>query len=146
MGVWACGNLSERLHCIEKIPCEGYAVHELSIAQSLMEIVLEEGRRHRLGRVKLIRLQVGELAAVVPESLEFCFEMVSKDTIAEGAVLDIESVPVVANCSQCRMAFEVENHVFLCPQCGEPTFELVSGRELSVVSIEGETGEGDGSD
>lgn len=121
-------------------------MHELSIAQSLLEIVMEEGRKHSLEQVKVIRLQVGELAAVVPDSLTFCFEMVSRDTLAEGARLEIETVPVVARCSRCDILFEVENHLFSCPQCGEPTLELVSGRDLAVMSIEGELGGEDDSD
>jgi hydrogenase nickel incorporation protein HypA/HybF len=125
---------------------EEKAVHELSIAQSLLEIVQEEGQKHSLECVKVIRIQVGALAAVVPESLTFCFELVSKDTLAAGASLEIETVPVIARCSRCDILFEVENQMFLCPQCGDPTLELVSGRDLSIVSIEGETGEDNGAD
>jgi len=117
------------------------AVHEMSMAQSLLEIVLEEGKKHKLERVKAIRLRIGALAAVVPESLRFCLELLSEKTIASGASLEIETVPVVARCSECGDLFEVENHVFICPQCGEPALDLVSGRELSIVNIEGERGE-----
>ena len=113
----------------------------MSIAQSLLDIVLDEGRKHLLVDVKTIRLQVGAMAAVVPESLDFCFDMLSRDTIASGAVIEIESVPVVARCSPCNIVFEVEDHVFLCPRCGEPVLELISGRELSLLNIEGETGD-----
>lgn len=92
-------------------------------------------------KVRSIRLQVGELAAVVPDSLLFCFQMISENTLACGAVLDIETVPVVARCARCRLMFEVENQIFVCPDCGVPALDLVSGRELSVVSLEGETGD-----
>lgn len=118
----------------------------MSIAQSVLDVALEEGRRHGLKRISVIKLQVGALAAVVPDSLEFCFEMLSRDTVAAGAELDIETVPIVARCSACRELFEVENYVFLCPQCEEPALELISGRELSLVSIEGETGDSDDAD
>ena len=121
-------------------------MHEMSIAQSLLEIVLEESRQHQLKQVKTIRLQVGAMAAVVPESLTFCFELLSQDTIASGALLEIETIPVVARCSECDIVFEVENQIFLCPRCDGPTLDLVSGRELSLVSIEGETGEDNDAD
>lgn len=121
-------------------------VHEMSIAQSLLDIVLEEGRKHRLQEVKTIKLQVGALAAVVPDSLRFCFDLLSQQTIASGASLEIETVPIVARCSDCKELFEVENNVFLCPQCGQPTLDLISGRELSLMSIEGETGDNDDAD
>ncbi len=119
-------------------------MHELSIAQSLLEIVLEESRKHGMTKVRVIRLQVGELAAVVPDSLLFCFEMISENTAACGAIIEIETVPVVARCSQCQLLFQVENHVFVCPECQVPVMELVSGRDLSVMSVEGEREESDG--
>jgi hydrogenase nickel incorporation protein HypA/HybF len=117
-------------------------VHELAIAQSVLDIVLEEGRRHDLKRINTIRLQVGALAAVVPEALTFCFEMISQNTVVAGALLVIETLPVVARCPCCADVFEVTDHAFVCPQCQEPAMDLVSGRELTVLSIEGETGEG----
>lgn len=118
-------------------------MHELSIAESLLEIVVDESKKHGLERVNKIKLQIGEFAAVVPESLTFCFEMVSRDTIASGALIEIETVGIVARCDVCDSSFEVRDQVFLCPRCGEPALELLSGRELSVMSIEGE-GEEDG--
>ncbi len=119
-------------------------MHEMSIAQSLLDIVLEEGRRHHLEKVRTIRLQVGAMAAVVPESLTFCFRLISESTIAAGAEIKIETLPVVARCSQCGALFEVQDLVFVCPECEAPALDLVSGRELNIVDIEGETGDHDG--
>jgi len=116
-------------------------VHELSIAQSLLEIIVDESSRHGLERINKVRLQIGEFAAVVPESLTFCFELVSRDTVAAGALIEIETVGVTARCDRCDFSFDVKDQVFLCPRCGGPALELLSGRELTVVSIEGETGE-----
>jgi hydrogenase nickel incorporation protein HypA/HybF len=116
-------------------------MHELSMAESLIGILVDEARNHGIVSIKKVKLQVGELAAVVPDSLTFCFELVSRDTIAEGAVLEIENVPIVAHCDRCDLTFKIQDSVFQCPRCEEPVFELLSGRELSVTSIEGETGE-----
>jgi hydrogenase nickel incorporation protein HypA/HybF len=118
----------------------------MSIAQSLLDIVLDEAGKHGVYKVKVIRLQVGDLAAVVPESLSFCFGMLSEGTVAAGSEIEIERIPVVARCAECDIRFEVEKSVFLCPQCGGPALELVSGRELSILNIEGETGEPDDAD
>jgi hydrogenase nickel incorporation protein HypA/HybF len=122
---------------------QGFAVHELAIAQNVLDVVLEEGRRHGLARVTSIRLQVGALAAVVPDALTFCFEMVSQQTIAAGARLDIDTIPVAIRCQGCHQVFAMEDHKFVCPRCQEPAMDLVSGRELLVASIEGETGDED---
>ncbi len=118
-------------------------MHELAIAESLLRIIVDESTKHGLERINKVKLQIGGFTAVVPESLTFCFELVSRDTVASGALIEIESVGIVARCEKCDFSFEVENQVFLCPRCGEPAMELLSGRELSVVSIEGETGEVD---
>jgi hydrogenase nickel incorporation protein HypA/HybF len=59
-------------------------------------------------------------------------------------VIEVEIVGIVARCEKCDISFDVQEKVFLCPRCGEPTLELLSGRELSILSIEGETGEEDG--
>lgn len=119
-------------------------MHELAIAESLLEIVVEEARRHDLEKVHVIRLQIGALAGVVPEALTFSFELVSQDTVAAGAALEIETPAVVAHCSGCDLRFDIVDQVFLCPQCGRPDLKLVSGRELSLVTIEGETRDDDG--
>ena len=119
-------------------------MHELAIAESLLQIVAEEAQRHNLEKVHVIRLQIGVLAGVVPEALTFSFEMVSQNTVASGAVLEIETPLVVAQCLDCDVRFEVHDQVFLCPHCGRPDLKLVSGRELSLVNIEGETRDDDG--
>ncbi len=121
-------------------------MHEMSIAQSILDAVLEQGEAHRLQRVKTIKLQIGAMAAVVPSSLTFCFDLLTKNTIASDAVLEIETAPVVARCPDCNLLFEVEDLIFLCPQCEKPAFEVVSGRDLLLMSIEGETGDEDGGD
>jgi len=94
--------------------------------------------------VKIIRLQIGAMANVIPEALTFSFELVSQNTIASGAVLEIETLPVVAQCSECGERFQVVDQVFQCARCGKPDVKLVSGRELSLVNLEGETRDGDG--
>ena len=123
-------------------------MHELAIAESLLQIIVDESKRHGLVSINKVKLQIGRFTAIVPESLTCCFEMLSHDTVASGALIEIESVGIVARCDKCDSSFEVEKHVslcpvFLCPKCGEPAVQLLSGRELSVMSIEGETGEED---
>ncbi|MGC9965671.1 MAG: hydrogenase maturation nickel metallochaperone HypA [Syntrophobacteraceae bacterium] len=118
-------------------------MHELAIAESLLKIIVDESKRHGLEHINKVKLQIGRFTAVVPESLTFCFELVSQDTVAFGAKIEIETVGIVARCENCDISFDVENKVFLCPKCGEPAIELLSGRELSILSIEGETGEED---
>ena len=87
-------------------------------------------------RVKIVRLRIGELAGVVPESLRFCFEVASEGTVAQGAELQIEHVPLIGRCRACGADFHVEGYIFICPHCESPHVELISGDELEVVELE----------
>ena len=87
-------------------------------------------------RVERVNLKVGKLAAVVPESLRFCFEIVAQDTCLAGAELVIEEIPVVARCNQCAAEWTIDEPVFTCQKCNSGDLELLSGRELDIHSIE----------
>jgi len=87
-------------------------------------------------RVERVNLRVGRLTAVVPESLRFCFGIVSRDTALDGAELSIDDVPVVAQCLDCGARSGIEEPPFVCGACGDGHLEIVSGRELTVTSIE----------
>jgi hydrogenase nickel incorporation protein HypA/HybF len=86
--------------------------------------------------VERVNLKVGKLAAVVPQSLKFCFEIVSKDGPAEGAELHIEEIGVSARCNDCANLWEIDEPAFLCPKCNSGSIEMLTGRELDIESIE----------
>ncbi len=136
---YAFREVLKRLSARQENRQEGHHVHEMAIAQSVLEIVLDECRVHGIATVDRIAVQVGALAAVVPEALRFCFQVVAQGTPAEKAVLDIETVPVVMRCPLCGELFEMEDRLDMCPQCGPVVsgLSLVSGREMTVMSIEG---------
>jgi hydrogenase nickel incorporation protein HypA/HybF len=107
-------------------------MHELSIAESVVEAVLE-----RTGdkKVTCVRLAVGKLAGVVPDALTFCFELAAAGTALEGAKLEIVDLPGRAHCRGCDKDFEKDDLILLC-ECGSADVEVVAGRELSVTSVE----------
>ena len=86
--------------------------------------------------VERVNLKIGKMTAVVPESLRFCFEIVARDTPVSGAVLNIEEIPVVARCEKCNIKWTVTGAVFTCKECKNSTVDIISGRELDIVSIE----------
>ncbi|GAB2634961.1 hydrogenase maturation nickel metallochaperone HypA [Prescottella soli] len=107
-------------------------MHEMAITQSVVDAVCERAA----GRsVHSIRLQVGRLCAVVPDAMQFCFELVTEGTVAEGARLDIEEPPGRAHCRDCGADFPLHDLVLLCP-CGSADVEILSGRELRIMSME----------
>lgn len=111
-------------------------MHEFSIAQNIMQVVLEEAEKARARKVIKVTLNIGELACVLPESLTFCFELLAKSTIAEKATLVINRVPIRARCSPCGTSFEISDNRYLCPDCGRTAIELTSGRELQIARLE----------
>jgi hydrogenase nickel incorporation protein HypA/HybF len=111
-------------------------VHELSIAQSIIDIVQQTASSNGSGKVRTIRLRIGELSGVVLDSLEFCITAITAGTDLEGVRLDIEHIPLRAQCKKCGQTFAVKNNNFFCPRCGGGECSVVSGRELQVSEIE----------
>lgn len=111
-------------------------MHEMSIAQSLIDILREEMTRHGAARLKSVRLRVGQMSAVVPESLSFCFEVITSGTDMEGARLLMDVIPLAATCLDCHKGFEIKAYSFSCPHCASPNIETTSGQELSIVEME----------
>lgn len=113
-------------------------MHEMSIAQSLFEIIEEEIGKNGLKRITAVRMKIGEMAAVVPESLEFCFEVLARGTPVEGAVLEMTVIPLTGRCGTCREEFTVRDYIFECPACRSADVTLVAGEELCLEELEGE--------
>jgi hydrogenase nickel incorporation protein HypA/HybF len=121
-------------------------MHELSIVTSIVETVTEtlaaQPDSSRGARVLEVRLRVGALASVIPESLEFCWGIVSEGTPLEGSRLVVNMLPVVVHCTSCGQDATLEGvQSFRCPRCGEPCSDMRQGRELEIDSIEIEDGE-----
>jgi len=116
-------------------------MHEMGIALEIIKIAINSIPANlKNPRVERINLKVGKLAAVVPGSLEFCFEVASRDTPLEGALLHIEEIPVTARCKRCGYFWTAIKPVFICEKCDSGSVDLLSGRELDIVSIEVEEG------
>lgn len=115
-------------------------MHELAIAQSIVEVVGTQAAECNAAHVKSVRLKIGEASGVVTESLTFCFEMLaSLDPTLAGARLLIDTTPHRARCPHCASEFSVTNFVAQCPTCKEWSSEIVSGTELQVLEMEVET-------
>jgi len=111
-------------------------MHELGIAENILDIVRRSIPGERVSAVKSIKLRVGPFAGVVTDSLKFCFDAISDDSGMANAILQIEQTPLTASCRDCGGKSGCENLVFICPACGGGNLEIVSGKELEVVEIE----------
>ncbi|MDA3789422.1 MAG: hydrogenase maturation nickel metallochaperone HypA [Desulfobacula sp.] len=112
-------------------------MHEMGIAQQLVQIALDSiPREIKNPRVEKVNLKIGRLAAVVEHSLTFCFEIITKDTPLEGARLNIDFIAVMVHCKSCDNNWEVTGPVFKCPFCEDGDVEMLTGREIEILSLE----------
>lgn len=111
-------------------------MHEMALAQGILEIVFKTAAEHGATKVTRIKLLIGQMIQVEPDSLTFGFEALSMGSIAEGAHVDIEIVPLIGQCNSCGQQFSIENYSFVCPFCNSTSVLLVSGRELAVDYLE----------
>jgi hydrogenase nickel incorporation protein HypA/HybF len=125
-----------KIRACESSHSEPSKMHELSIAQNIVEIIQEHVPRNGLPLVKNVKLKIGELAGVVSDSLEFCFDAITDQTPMRNAVLVVEHVPFVIECRKCGRLSTNDVGTFLCAGCGSDETSMVSGNELLVMSIE----------
>lgn len=108
-------------------------MHELSLSSAIVNTAL----RHAAGRrVRVVSLQVGSLRQVVPDTLEFYFQLVARGTLCEGARLEQEHIQAQLHCRPCARDWEIEIPAFRCPYCGGSEVEVAAGEEFCVESIE----------
>lgn len=130
-------------------------MHELAIAQRIIEVIEAEAVKNGISKVRLARLKIGKMAAFQKEQLEFCLSSYEKNGALEGMKFEIEEVPVSISCKNCGKIFgdnrfddeEYAHHIAHapalyaapeCPACRSANVSVISGSEMELVSIEGE--------
>lgn len=116
------------------------AMHELPVTESILNILLKHAEKNHVSRIVSVTLHIGELSDLENEWLQHYFDYLSKDTVAAGAVLRIERLPIVLRCGKCAHQFEIAKErmgICNCPQCGaDKDFTLVSGRQYYIKEME----------
>lgn len=111
-------------------------MHEASIAQNLLEIILDKARECKANKITLIKLKIGDFAGINQDSLRFVFENYSKGTLAEEAFLKITPIPLLGKCRKCNETFKIKKDEFKCSKCGSVEVDIISGEDLYVENIE----------
>lgn len=111
-------------------------MHEMSLAEGVLQLVEETARREGAKRVKLVVLEIGRMSSVQPEALTFCFDVVTRDSVAEGAALEIVDVPGAGWCMQCAATVPMTELYGSCPTCGSHQVQPTGGTEMRVREIE----------
>ena len=113
-------------------------MHELSIAEDLSAIVLDTAISNNLSKVTKVNIIFGQLTQIVPDIFEYVFKAAVKNSIAEGAELDISIIPVKMVCRNCGNDFKAEENRLTCKVCNSGDIVITQGKELYIKSIEGE--------
>ena len=111
-------------------------MHEMAITQSILDIAEKAAREHGAVRVKEVRIKLGAYSGVVPACVQDYFNVISVGTIAEGAVLNIQTLPVIMRCRACLWQGEIDRMHICCPRCGGTDLKMLQGREFYVDSLE----------
>lgn len=111
-------------------------MHELSICQSIIDLIVEQATVAGFDRVTRVRLEIGCLAGVEPQALMFGFDVSSRGTVADGAALEIIDLPAKGWCFDCDQTVEINNHGADCPLCSGSRLRVTGGDELRVKDLE----------
>ena len=114
-------------------------MHELALSEGILEMLETRAREAGIGSIQRVVLEVGALAGVEVESLQFCFDAVTRGSLAEGAELVIVPLPAIGLCRGCRVTFPLHHQLSECPRCGAMGARLVEGTELRLREFEGES-------
>ncbi len=114
-------------------------MHELSITESILKIALRHADSAGASKITDIHLVIGKLASVVDESVKFYWDIISEDTIAEGASLHFRTIPAQILCLDCDMRYHPEEGELACPDCSSFHVRVIAGEEFRVEAIEVES-------
>lgn len=111
-------------------------MHELPITENILEIALRHAGKVNARHVKTIYLVIGQLASIVDDSVQFYWDIIAKDTIAEGATLSFKRLPATLQCQVCSLRFSPNQDDFSCPDCNSSNIKVVSGDEFYLEAID----------
>ena len=110
-------------------------MHEVSMMQNTLDIAIAQAKQSNASKIDRLTMNIGDLSGVIPEALEFAFEVLTKGTIAENAQLEINSIAVACHCQKCDRDFQPEAYIYECPHCGQMSNDVISGKELELDSV-----------
>jgi hydrogenase nickel incorporation protein HypA/HybF len=108
-------------------------MHELAVTQSILDIALKNAGTRK---IKQINLVIGQFSSIVDDSVQFYWDIISKDTTAEGSQLHFQRIPGEMTCKQCGQVFRPKDDMFNCPACSSPFVRITRGEEFQVESID----------
>ena len=111
-------------------------MHELSVTESLLKIAVQHAEKANAQRVTALNIVIGDLASMVDDSIQFYWDIIAKDTVAEGATLHFHRVPAELQCNNCGEKYHLTDKELVCPKCGGIGATIIAGEEFALESID----------
>ena len=111
-------------------------MHELSVTESILNAAISHAQKADAKKVTDLYLVIGTLSSIVDDSVQFYWDMISKDTLCEGSQLHFKRINARLRCLDCNMEYELESELQPCPECGSMNIKILSGDEFRLESIE----------
>ena len=111
-------------------------MHELGITQNIVEIALQTAAGQQATKIHSLTLEIGSLSGVIPDSVQFCYEVCSNETLLEGSRLIIKEIQARARCVDCAAEYPLIDLRLGCPECGSAASDLICGEELRIKEME----------
>lgn len=111
-------------------------MHELSISENILNITLEHAKQEKASKVLHIHLVIGQLSSIIDESVQFYWDIISKDTIAEEAILHFRRLPIILSCTLCKKDYTPDSNDLACPYCHKERVVVIQGEEFFLEAID----------
>ena len=111
-------------------------MHEMSLCEGILQALEENARTQNYEKVKTVWLEIGRLAGVEIEAMRFGFDVVMKNSLADGARLEVIEVPGMAWCMQCMKNVPVQQRFDQCPECSSYQLQVTGGDEMRIKELE----------
>lgn len=111
-------------------------MHEMSICESLVQVIEEQAKSQGYHKVKTVFLEIGAFAGIELDAMSFCFDVVCRNTLAEGAKLEITELPGLAWCFECNKEVTIFNRIDPCPECNGFSLRTKAGDEMRIKELE----------
>ena len=111
-------------------------MHELPVTESVLEIALRHAKGAGAERITNIYLVIGQLSSIVDDSIQFYWDIVSKDSLAQGAKLHFRRIPTEIECLDCHHLYQPGRELACCPNCGSCQVKVIKGEEFFLEAID----------
>jgi len=111
-------------------------MHEMSLCEGVVQLIEEQAEQQQFTRVNTVWLEIGALAGVETAAMRFSFDAVTKETVADGARLEIIDIPGLAFCPACKLQVAVSARFDGCPECDHYPMKLIAGEEMRIKELE----------